>query len=110
MTVYMIVSVIIFTKYMLFRYTKLNDSKNRIIVAIKLNINETLYLLIFYLTIQEEMVIVLLQLTNPQFSDGINAFSFVLACLAAIHMLAMFRIILKAVFAYSYLDNYALKD
>jgi len=65
MTVYMIVSVIIFTKYMLFRYTKLNDSKNRIIVAIKLNINETLYLLIFYLTIQEEMIIVLLQLTNP---------------------------------------------
>jgi len=93
--VYMIFGTILGVKAFIYKFVeKVKKSKNRLAVWVDNNINHTLMTLVFYLTFQDEILIVFMQFNDARFDTGIDVFSFILALVALVHMFVMLGYIL----------------
>jgi hypothetical protein len=86
----MIFGTILGVKAFIYKFVeKVRKSKNRLAVWVDNNINHTLMTLVFYLTFQDEILIVFMQFNDIRLDTGIDVFSFILALVALVHMIVM---------------------
>ena len=80
---------------MLFFIAKIAEWKRLGLRLFYISMTRNMPYLIFYLTVQEEFLLILLQFLNPNFDNAFNIASFILAIFASIHMIIMIFIIIK---------------
>ncbi|EAR86282.2 zinc finger lsd1 subclass family protein (macronuclear) [Tetrahymena thermophila SB210] len=97
------VALLLLVKFLVYRYTKLQYSKKKAVVWIKNNFRQTVYLLIFYLTYQELLLIVLLQLTKPFSEQAVSIVGSILTLLVSFYMIYLLYFIFKVVLFMPYL-------
>ncbi|KAL4512337.1 hypothetical protein ABPG72_005339 [Tetrahymena utriculariae] len=100
---HLLVAFLLLMKFLVYKYTKLQYSKKKTVVWIKNNFRQTVFLLIFYLTYQELLLIVLLQLTKPFNEEAVSIVGSILTLLASFYMIYLLYFIFKVVLFMPYL-------
>ncbi|KAL4503557.1 hypothetical protein ABPG73_017300 [Tetrahymena malaccensis] len=100
---HLFVAFLLLTKFLVYKYTKLQYSKKKVVVWIKNNFRQTVFLLIFYLTYQELLLIVLLQLTKPFGEQAVSIVGSILTLLVSFYMVYLLYFIFKVVLFMPYL-------
>ncbi|KAL4512338.1 hypothetical protein ABPG72_005340 [Tetrahymena utriculariae] len=104
LTIYAIFGFILLVKYILFRFTNLSQSTSKIVTFIKLNLRSTIFLLIFYLTYQELLLITLLQISSMFQGGALNIISSLISILSIFMIIFMIHLIAKIILFTSYIS------
>ncbi|KAL4474863.1 hypothetical protein ABPG74_001559 [Tetrahymena malaccensis] len=104
LTIYAIFGFVLLLKYLLFRFTNLSQSTSKIVTFIKFNIRSTLFLLIFYLSYQELLLITLLQMSSMFQGGALNIISSLISIISGFTIIFIINLIIKIVLFTSYIS------
>ncbi|EAR86548.3 hypothetical protein TTHERM_00037250 (macronuclear) [Tetrahymena thermophila SB210] len=103
LTIYAIFGFVLLVKHILFRFTNLSQSTSKIVTFIKFNLRHTIFLLIFYLSYQELLLITLLQISSMFQGGALNIISSLISIISIIVIVFMIYLITKIILFTSYI-------
>lgn len=82
----------------IFRFLGDSVRPNSFLHKLKNNFRFTIFVTCFYLVFNEELLLLLLQFSNPDFSNAANIISFILCLIFAVHFTFMVGFLCRVVF------------
>ena len=95
---HLIFIVILIILDLIFRCVGTNIQPNSFLHKLKSNFRATIFVTCFYLVFNEELLLLLLQYSNVDFSTGINIISFLVCLVFTVHFLFMLAFLCRVVF------------